>query len=56
MSGIGFMELLIIFTLLLIPILLLVFLLTRNRLRLWLMRKSEARYFQGGPDDSTKKK
>ena len=34
MSGIGFMELLIIFTLLLIPILLLVFLLTRNRLRM----------------------
>ena len=57
MFGFGFMELLlIIFFFLLIPTLLLVFLFRKTRLKKWLMRTSEARYFQDGQDQFTKKK
>ena len=59
MFGFGFTELLLIFILvllvLLIPTLLLVFLFRKTRMKKWLMRTSEARYFKDVQDQTKKK-
>ena len=45
-GGISIWSLLIILVIFSLPVMLIIFLVKRSRVKSWLMRKSEARYFQ----------